>query len=203
MNSEKSFSVREAADMLGVSEITIRRRIQDGQLEAVMDSKKKGYRITENSLRRHAESQESRVGSIWKGALIGVGATLSFLKFSPTNLLTGALIGGVLGKFIETIVEPNERPSEVKTLSADHIDDLEELKDPHVIDKVIERLNIEVENCDLQIEYQESKLRQTSTEVDKLQIQEELFQVKTHKLNICRNIKNLEIRRALLENSIS
>ena len=198
MNSEKSFSVREAADMLGVSEITIRRRIQDGQLEAVMDSKKKGYRITENSLRRHAESQESRVGSIWKGALIGVGATLSFLKF-----LTGALIGGVLGKFIETIVEPNERPSEVKTLSADHIDDLEELKDPHVIDKVIERLNIEVENCDLQIEYQESKLRQTSTEVDKLQIQEELFQVKTHKLNICRNIKNLEIRRALLENSIS
>ena len=39
-SSNKTFTVPEVADLLGLSEFTVRRRIKEGKLKAVMDSKK-------------------------------------------------------------------------------------------------------------------------------------------------------------------
>ena len=80
---KKSFSVQEVADILGISEITVRRRIQDGQLTAVINSRKNGYRITEESLMNYAKSHKTNFDSTIKKGLASVFG--SYLQFFTTH----------------------------------------------------------------------------------------------------------------------
>ena len=65
----KTFSVKQAAEMLGVSEFTIRRRIQDGVLPARLGSKRQGYQITKDDLISYAKSINDKIGSFWTDAV--------------------------------------------------------------------------------------------------------------------------------------
>lgn len=69
-----------------------------------------------------------------------------------------------------------------------------------VLDKIIERLNVELEDYDLRIEYQEGKVKQSPLESEqKREDQEVLFQLKSEKFMVLKELKNLEIRKAILE----
>lgn len=186
--SPTTVSVKQAADMLGVSEFTVRRRIQDGQLAAVMDSKKQGYRITEESVKQYAKSQEDKIGSIWKPNT----ATLATVLPAPFSLFAGIIAGM---QSLQQIVDE----------SHDHLTETA-LDDPQVIDKFIERLNVEKKDYDLQIEYQNFKLAQAKLNNNlqaENEIQEMIFQLKSKQSQLDKDIKDLEIRKAILENGQS
>lgn len=115
-SSNKTFTVPEVADLLGFSEFTVRRRIKEGKLKAVIDSKKQGYKISEDSLMEYANAQNSKVGSLWKkGAVLGgiattVGSQIikSWSKLpSATPFAIGALAGFGIGKILMTLIDSN------------------------------------------------------------------------------------------------
>ena len=202
---DKTYTVQEVADLLGLSEFTVRRRIKDGKLKAVMDSKKQGYRVTQESLMEYANAQNSKVGSLWqKGKeLSGLAATIGSnlmksLPIIPATMSIGMLasigIGKALGKICglnldSTKYDVESNPTEIN-----------ELNNVVVLDKIIERLNIELEDYDFQIEHQERKINQSSPDSKEHQAgQELLFQLKSQKFMIRKEIKDLEIRKAILE----
>ena len=80
---EKTFSVRETANLLGISVFTVHRRIQHGQLTAVINSRKNGYRITEESLMNYAKSHKTNFDSTIKKGLASVFG--SYLQFFTTH----------------------------------------------------------------------------------------------------------------------
>lgn len=206
-SSNKTFTVPEVADLLGLSEFTVRRRIKEGKLKAVMDSKKQGYKISEDSLMEYANSQNSKVGSLWKkGAVLGGVATTvgsqiikSWPKFpSATSLAIGALAGFGIGKVLMTLIDSNSNSSKID--STDNIPEISELNNIVILDKIIDRLNVELDDYDLQIEYHELKMRQLAKDSEQyFDEQEFIFQLKSQKSMICKEIKDLEIRRAILE----
>ena len=193
--ADKTYTVQEVADLLGLSEFTVRRRIKDGKLKAIMDSKKQGYRVTQDSLMEYANAQNAKVGSLWqKGKEIGgLAATII-----GSNLMNGTLasieIGKVLGKIIGLNLDSSKCDLESNTT------EINRLNNVVVLDKIIERLNIELEDYDFQIEHQERKISHNSPDSEEYQAgQELLFQLKSQKFMIRKEIKDLEIRKAILE----
>lgn len=179
IDSEKSFSVQEAADLLGVSEFTIRRRIQDGQLTAVMESKKQGYRITEQSLIDYAKSHKSKLDNVLKKdlALASISAVPSFLP--------------ILGTVVTDLM------STMKSLS----NNKEILNDPVIIEKFIKRLNVELEDFDSQIQFLQFQISHAKTDKEKSSYETKFFQLQKQRIQIKKDITDLEIREAFLEST--
>lgn len=208
MEETKMFSVKEAANLLGVSEYTIRRRIQDGGLEAELPSKKEGYQISEVALNRYAEKHPSSTSPLRKkmlsGVAMAVGATaasgIAVGAAAAPIALSGLLIGGPLGLALAPILAAyTAKPENKESTLANSEEALQKLDSPAVIDKVIERLKIEQEDFDLKISYQELKARQAKTDEEKLEEQEKVLQLRLQKNQVIKDIKDLEIRKALLE----
>jgi len=176
----KTFSVKETADMLGISEFTVRRRIQDGQLSALMDSKKQGYRITEDSVKSFAEKQNLNVGSIWKKDI---------LKFIP-------VIGGVIAGM--------DMLNDLKYAQDNTFDNkYQDINDLDVLNAIVERKQAGIDAYNLQIEYQKFKLAQAKLNDDSQaenKIQELIFDLKANKSILEIEIKDLEIRKAIILN---
>ena len=167
--SDKTFSVQEVADILGVSEITVRRRIQDGQLTAVINSRKNGYRITEESLMNYAKSHKTNFDSTIKKGLASVLVpTFNFLPFIA------------LASFYP---EKNENF----------------LNDPVVIDKIVQRLNVELEDFDSQIQTLQQKISETKNDKQKTSDSEKIARLKNEKIKIKKELADLEIRKTILE----
>lgn len=207
MQEAKTYSVKEAADLLGCSVITIRRRIKENQLRADLPSDKEGYRISEESLREFAAKHDSQVGSLWsKGATetaaaVGASAALGVAVGAAAAPLAASslLIGGPLGMALGTMFLAYSNGSESKRpVGADIQNNLPQLDSPLVIDKVIERLKTEQKDFDLKIKFQELKASQASDE-EKLAEQEKVLQLELQKNQVTKDINDLEIRKALLE----
>lgn len=203
--ADKTYTVQEVADLLGLSEFTVRRRIKDGSLKAVMDSKKQGYRVSRDSLMEYANAQNSKVGSLWQkgreisGLIETIGSKfMKSLPIIPATVVIGTLAGMGIGKALGKSSGLN-----LDLAKADVESDTSEIKELNnvvVLDKIIERLNIELEDYDLQIEYQEHKINQSLPDSEQYQAgQELLFQLKSQKFMILKEIKDLEIRKAILE----
>ena len=174
---KKFFTVQEAADLLGLSEISIRRRIQAGLIKAVMHSKKQGYRISQDSLLAYAKTQNSKIGSFF---------TRSLSSFVPAFVTAG-----VLGSIFSSIFEDDNPPDE-KTAEA--------LNNPSIVQKLIERLTLEADDFDLKIDFQKFKLSKISPDSDLYVLETEtLFKLKSQKSDILKKIKDLEIHKACLE----
>lgn len=191
-NEVKTYSVKEVAEMLGTSEFTVRRKIQNGQLQATIDSKKQGYRISEDSLKNFAKSQESKIGSLWRKPAAAGGAikTAGLVSILPT--LSSILALPLMASGVDM---PDGTNSEHSNFS--------KINDTNVIDKMIERLNIEIRDFDLQIKHLEFKIKNSRLDSDKIDEQEQLFQIQSQKLQVEREIKNLDIRKAFLESAQS
>ena len=202
-SADKTFTVQKVADLLGISEFTVRRRIKEGKLKAEIGSKKQGYRVSLDSLMEYAKEQNLKIGSLWQqGAVIGGMASfgsriVNSLPMVPA-MAVGALAGVGIGKALGRIIGLNRDLS--KDYEEEHNVEIDELNDIVVLDKIIERLNVELEDYDLQIEYQEEKVKQSPLESEqKREDHEVLFHLKSEKFMVLKEIKNLEIRKAILE----
>lgn len=185
---EKFFTVQEAAKLLGMSEISIRRRIQAGLIKAVMHSKKQGYRIPYNSLISYAKTQNSKISSFFTRGLSYFVPT-----FAATRSFPAGVAAGVLGSIFSSIFEDDKPPDE-KTATA--------LNNPLILQKLIERLTVELNDFDLKIEFQKFKLSQISSDSDLYVLEmETLFKLKAQKSDILKKIKDLEIHKTCLEQS--
>lgn len=187
-NEVKTYNVKEVAEMLGTSEFTVRRKIQNGQLQATIDSKKQGYRISEDSLKNFAKSQESKIGSLWRKptAVGGVIKTAGLVSILPalSSIFALPLMAGELDMS--------------EGANSEH-SNFSKINDTNVIDKMIDRLNIEIRDFDLQIKHLEFKIKNSRLDSEKIDNQEQLFQIQSQKLQVDREIKDLEIRKAFLE----
>ena len=201
--ADKTFTVQKVADLLGISEFTVRRRIKEGKLKAEIGSKKHGYRVSLDSLMEYAKEQNLKIGSLWQqGAVIGgmasFGSRIANSVPMVPAMAVGALAGVGIGKALGRIIGLNRDLSE----DDDKGNNVEigELNDIVVLEKIIERLNVELEDYDLQIEYQEGKIKQSSLENEQnREEQEVLFRLKSEKFMVLKEIKNLEIRKAIIE----
>ena len=179
----KIVSVKDAAAMLGVSDFTIRRRIKDKLIKADIDSKKHGYRISLDSLLDYAKEHESQI----------------------------AQIGHIIRRFLNAVYKNNYNPKyDIIPMHNDRLIDSCPLKNnqanetlnfnPAIIDKIIDRLKVEMADLDLQIELQQLKIDRLSVE-DKEELfseKEKLIQIKQLKSNINKEIKDLEIQKAII-----
>ena len=185
---DKLFTVQEAAELLGMSEISIRRRIQAGLIKAVMHSKKQGYRIPHDSLIAYAKTQNSKIGSFFTRGLSYFVPT-----FVATRSFSTGVTAGVLGSIFSSIFDDDHEPDE-KTATA--------LNNPLIIQKLIERLTVELNDFDLKIDFQNFKISQIPTDSDLYVLEmETLFKLKYQKSNILKKIKELEIHKTCLEQS--
>jgi len=104
---------------------------------ALMDSKKQGYRITEDSVKSFAEKQNLNVGSIWKKDI---------LKFIP-------VIGGVIAGM--------DMLNDLKYAQDNTFDNkYQDINDLDVLNAIVERKQAGIDAYNLQIEYQNFKLAQ-------------------------------------------
>lgn len=172
--------------MLGISEISIRRRIQAGLIKAVMHSKKQGYRIPYESLSSYAKSKNSKIGSLFTRSI-----SYFVPAFVATRSFPAGITAGILGSIFSSLFdEPHEQDE--KTAEA--------LNNPLIVQKLIELLNVELTDFDLKIEFQEFKLSQITNDSDLYALEmETLFKLKSQKSDILKKIKELEIHKACLE----
>ncbi len=56
MDNGKMYGIPEAAEILGISRVTVRRRVLDKTIPAVLVSRKEGYKISEEELNKYAET---------------------------------------------------------------------------------------------------------------------------------------------------
>ncbi len=59
------FNVNEAAKLLGLSPMTVRRRIMNSEIHAELISKRLGYKISEEELLAYAKKMNHTVGFFW------------------------------------------------------------------------------------------------------------------------------------------
>lgn len=174
---KKIFTVQEAAELLGVSEMTVRRRIQAGLIEATIISKKNGYHISYESLISYAKTQpKTNIFFTYKKSLL--------------DFITVYADDNILDSIFDNDCKPDERVTKA-------------LNDPYIIQKLIERLDLEVDDFDLKIEFQNFKISKIFTDSDLYMLEmENLFKLKSQKSEILKKIKELEIHKACIEQAI-
>ena len=193
MKDKKLITVKEAAQILGVSEFTIRRMIQKNQLEAIMKSKKQGYSISMESLISYAKEHKSKVSALLFSALPLTNVPI-INNVLETTLLT--YIYDKLGIDNDSLIKINNHLPDNKMFEEEH---KKTLSNPLIIDKIINRLKAEIDDLDVQIEYQQLKIAESETEEEKLSEEKNLLQIKQKKAKINKNIRDLELQRAIIK----
>lgn len=109
MENDKTYGIKEAAEKLGISWATIRRRIADKTLPAVFVSRREGYKIKEEDLNKFAQEQKAKSTGINKDENKGNG------KNKKTRAKKGEKVAvskksakaGKTEKVAETVVKEN------------------------------------------------------------------------------------------------
>ena len=208
MSNSKFFNVKQAARFLGKSPMTIRRLIQDGVLPARLGSKRQGYQITKDDLISYAKSINDKIGSFWTdnfavggAAIAGVASILSSKSTSATiaNALVGGVIGGILGGILKgDSSKLNESYGSIYESNSN------EFNNPNVLQKIILRLNEEVEYYDFLINNQEDIVKQSSNDAEQIHKQKaDLFKLKDERFRLKKEIRDLEIRKAICESNLN
>lgn len=206
MNQSRIFNVKQAAKFLGKSPMTIRRLIQDGILPARLGSKREGYQITESALIEYAKSIKNKVGSFWTDDYVVGGAAIAGFASILSNksavaTITNALIGGAIGGILGNIIEGNSSQLTNPSSSNDYSDS-NVWNDPNVLQQIIFRLDEEVEYYDFLINNQEDIVEQCSDDAEKLrQYKATLFKLKDEQFRLKKEIRDLEVRKAICEAS--
>lgn len=68
MDKDKMYGIKEAADKLGISWATVRRRIKDKTIAAMFVSRREGYKVSEEELNKYAEKLKANPVSAGKKA---------------------------------------------------------------------------------------------------------------------------------------
>ena len=184
-------TVKEVAEQLGLSEYTVRKKIRDGEIEGDRQSNRAGYQIPWESFRKYAERQDKKVGSLWSKAAIVAGSSI-----------VGRLIGGPIGGFVGGLVTGgalfmNGDKAEAEGTPTD-FEDLDELKDPELIEKIIERLGAEMDEVNIRIEYAQYQVDAAATPEEKKEAMQSLMENKLEYSRLNKQAKDLEIKKTLL-----
>ena len=191
MTERKMLTVKEVAEQLGLSEYTVRKKIRDGEIEGDRQSNRAGYQIPWESFRKYAERQDKKVGSLWSKAAIVAGSSL-----------VGRLIGGPIGGFVGGLVTGgalfmNDEKAEAEGVPTD-FEDLDELKDPELIEKIIERLGAEMDEVNIRIEYAQYQANEAANAEEKKEAMRTLMENKLEYARLNKQVKDLEIKKTLL-----
>lgn len=191
MTEQKTLTVKEVAEQLGLSEYTVRKKIRDGEIEGDRQSNRAGYQIPWESFRKYAERQDKKVGSLWSKAAIVAGSSI-----------VGRLIGGPIGGFVGGLVTGgalfmNGDKAEAEGTPTD-FEDLDELKDPDLIEKIIERLDAEMDEVNIRIEYAQYQVDEAATPEEKKEAMQSLMENKLEYSRLNKQVKDLEIKKTLL-----
>ncbi len=192
MTEPKMLTVKEAAEQLGLSEYTVRKKIRDGEIEGDRQSNRAGYQIPWESFRKYAEQQDKKVGSLWSKAALVAGSSI-----------VGRLIGGPIGGFVGGLVtggalfgmngDKEESPG-----TPTDFEDLDELKDPELIEKIIERLGAEMDDVSVRIEYAQYQADEAENAEEKKAAMQTLMENKLEYSRLNKQVKDLEIKKTLL-----
>ena len=192
MTEQKTLTVKEVAEQLGLSEYTVRKKIRDGEIEGDRQSNRAGYQIPWESFRKYAERQDKKLGSLWsKTALVAGGS------------IVGRLIGGPIGGFVGGLVTGgalfgmNGDKAEAEGTPTD-FEDLDELKDPELIEKIIERLYAEMDEVNIRIEYAQYEADEAASPEEKKAAMRTLMENKLEYSRLNKQVKDLEIKKTLL-----
>ena len=191
MTEQKTLTVKEVAEQLGLSEYTVRKKIREGEIEGDRQSNRAGYQIPWESFRKYAERQDKKVGSLWSKAAIVAGSSI-----------VGRLIGGPIGGFVGGLVTGgalfmNGDKAEAEGTPTD-FEDLDELKDPELIEKIIERLGAEMDEVNIRIEYAQYQVDAAATPEEKKEAMQSLMENKLEYSRLNKQVKDLEIKKTLL-----
>lgn len=132
-----TYSVKEASAKIGRSLNTIRRLIREGKLDAIKNSHKEGYRISQESLEIYAEKLTPHVGTFWNKSS----------RDSPE-------FDHIIGKLLSEKLSYDDDNREIFTLIAEASD---------VLEKVVETLKSELQSLNLEMTY----LQNVSNRADK------------------------------------
>ncbi len=193
--NKKFFNVKEIAEMLDVSEETIRRWIREGKIRAVSASRKQGNKIAkedlEDFLRKNKDS-----GKIGKAAMLGLSAMSFGIPILGASVVGAAGLGllkcllkdkGELGEVVlKKIFEPENLDDPVENeKAAKNLDLLEEQLvfiekqidelNSKILSKKSEilKLNEEVDNFEKEKEKKEEKLKELSMYEEILKMRKE------------------------------
>ncbi|MBQ4422671.1 MAG: helix-turn-helix domain-containing protein, partial [Schwartzia sp.] len=191
MTEQKTLTVKEVAEQLGLSEYTVRKKIRDGEIEGDRQSNRAGYQIPWESFRKYAEQQDKTLGSLWSKAALVAGSSI-----------VGRLIGGPIGGFVGGLVTGgalfmNGDKAEAEGTPTD-FEDLDELKDPELIEKIIERLGAEMDEVNIRIEYAQYQVDEAATPEEKKEAMQSLMENKLEYSRLNKQVKDLEIKKTLL-----
>ncbi|MBO6180033.1 MAG: helix-turn-helix domain-containing protein [Selenomonadaceae bacterium] len=197
MSSSKVYNVKEAAKFLGVSDITIRRKIKSKDIAAEYISRKEGYKITEEELQRYLKERKPKKRGP-KKKNTKAKAPVVITKNILTKGVEDSLAEDAFNNALSTLFteKDGEKSGE---LSDETMEFLAELKNSSLVDKVIERLQAEMEDFDIKIEYQTVKVQTASSDKEKLKEQKELLNLKLERNHINKGIKDLEIQKSFLQ----
>lgn len=224
MDNKKTYNIKEAAKILGIGEVTVRRRVKDKTLDATYVSKKLGYQITEESINKFAAERAAKVRGAKNTAKTAPKAEAAkAVKKSPAkpgrkpatrvatkpietvatksvdaDSTTEMLVGGSLGIALSAIVGAYSSIGELHLPENNVKKLIKELQSPVVIDKVIDRLKAEQEYFEIQVSAQEIKVQQAAKKDEKAVEQQKLIDYRLKKNQIGKDIKDLEIRKALI-----
>lgn len=190
MQEQRTLTVREAAEQLGLSEYTIRKKIRDGELEGECQSNRAGYQIPWESFRKYAERQDRKLGSLWSRTALVAGGTL-----------VGRLIGGPVGGFVGGLVTGGAIfgiRGDGAEKAAPELDEIDELKDPKLLEKIIERLNAEMEEISIRIEYADFRAKETEDPEERRVAMQSLMELKLESARLNKQVKDLEIKKTLI-----
>lgn len=228
MADDKMYSIQEAAEKLGISVATVRRRVLDKTIPSVLLSRKEGYRVSEEELNKYAQTlkdnpyyadKETKTKKVaknnHKGKKSANKANTSTVETSTvetqavrksanksvvtsSDTATEALIGGQLGAALSAMLGAYSSTSE-HSLPEDNVKNLiKELSRPTVIDKVIDRLKAEQEYYEIQMAALELEARQSVGKSAKDAAEQKLIEMRLKKNQIGKDITDLEIRKTLL-----
>ena len=191
MTEQKTLTVKEVAEQLGLSEYTVRKKIREGEIEGDRQSNRAGYQIPWESFRKYAEQQDKKLGPLWSKAAIVAGSSI-----------VGWLIGGPIGGFVGGLVTGgalfmNGDKAEAEGTPTD-FEDLDELKDPELIEKIIERLGAEMDEVNIRIEFAQYQVDEAATPEEKKEAMQSLMENKLEYSRLNKQVKDLEIKKTLL-----
>lgn len=104
-------TIKDVANMMKVSEETVRRWIRDGKLAAEDMGGRLGYRILQEDFEKFSNLRNATsAGSCIAGASVAtqVGAGVGAIFGGPVGLAVGGVLGGIVGKTFMTLTTGNK-----------------------------------------------------------------------------------------------
>lgn len=127
--SDDLLTVKEAAELTGISEYTIRKRIREGEIDGECSSDREGYRISRENLASYLQKNKKPLPiglfpgtfSLAASGIAGLGSML--LPMASVLALGSAIAGRIVSNDRGTLQDKNKSSEEILNLSVGSLKD--------------------------------------------------------------------------------